>query len=240
MDADCFREIQRQPPLVRDVIDDAARGNAYPFRKGVDPNSPFVTLLALADHLQVAPLKLNRFFEAKAAGKLVRLELEKARTIAFEPFWTARIASFVSPTAAAIVAVLVLLDDWRVIYRPYGWWSILIYLAPQVAALGLALALVPINDKERQSAHAADLLHSDLGVILLGFVLPPAAFAVALAPLVSMSLPLYLVAALIAPLFYWLPVADWFGRGRSYFLFRPNPYVDAYNDPSSRHWLRPG
>jgi len=67
----------------------------------------------------------------------------------------------------------------------------------------------------------------------------PLVISVALLPLAAGSLITYDIAAVIACLFYGAPLLDGFSRGCVYFLSRPNPYIDLYEDPRSRHWVLP-
>jgi hypothetical protein len=53
----------------------------------------------------------------------------------------------------------------------------------------------------------------------------------------SRSLAAYFVTAIGFGVLYWAPVADGFGRGRRYYLYRSSPYIDMYDDPRCRHWI---
>jgi hypothetical protein len=65
----------------------------------------------------------------------------------------------------------------------------------------------------------------------------PIAYTVAVAPLAARSLPAYLVAAVFGPLIFWLPLAKLFSRATRFYLYRPNDFIDTYDDPRSAHWL---
>jgi hypothetical protein len=38
---------------------------------------------------------------------------------------------------------------------------------------------------------------------------------------------------------FWVTDVNLFSGNRHFYPYRPNPYVDAYDDPKSRHWLLP-
>ena len=69
----------------------------------------------------------------------------------------------------------------------------------------------------------------------------PVAVAVAALPLALAAHTdvRYFIANGVAGLVYWFPILDGFCRGRRYYLYRPTPYVDLYDDPRSRHWVTP-
>jgi hypothetical protein len=45
---------------------------------------------------------------------------------------------------------------------------------------------------------------------------------------------------LIIGMLFWLTAANLCGRDRRYYLYRPNKFVDMYDDPRNRHWLVAG
>src|SRR5262249_61359819 len=66
----------------------------------------------------------------------------------------------------------------------------------------------------------------------------PVAFPVAIIPLAARSLPAYLLVAVLGPLVvFWLPRSKLFSRATRFYLYRPNDFIDAYDDPGSAHWL---
>jgi hypothetical protein len=88
--------------------------------------------------------------------------------------------------------------------------------------------------------HYAEELHPDWLVVIL-FLVGPIVFPVAIIPLAARSLPAYLVAAFLGPLVvFWLPGTKLFSRRTRFYLYRPNDFIDAYDDPGSAHWLRSG
>jgi hypothetical protein len=254
MDEDCFVELQRQEPLIRDFIDDDLRARAYPFRRGHDLSSPIVTLLALADHLGVTPPEPNRFFQAKAdRPRFARLEVDKARTRSISLFAVARLVSSIGAVVALGAAAVTLIRDWHVLYQPYRWWSIPIFVGPQLAALVTFGVLTDWASRRKVGSwvrknwavESKDETGNIMAVVspegvatVIGLFLLPAAYALSLAALVEESLVAYLVLATCAPLsLHWILLVDAFDRDRRHHVYRPNVFVDAYDDPRSRHWL---
>src|SRR5262249_7613008 len=72
---------------------------------------------------------------------------------------------------------------------------------------------------------------------LASFLLPADALAIAPLPLVSHSLIEYLAVAVFAGMVYWAPSTKVFLRGQKYYLYRPSPYIDVYDDSLCRHWM---
>jgi hypothetical protein len=53
-----------------------------------------------------------------------------------------------------------------------------------------------------------------------------------------MSLPGYLAVAILGPfILFWLPTFDLFASTTRFYLYRPNLYIDMYEDPRSQYWL---
>lgn len=68
----------------------------------------------------------------------------------------------------------------------------------------------------------------------------PVVYGLALAPVLADSVPLFLGAAvLIQWICVWVPLLSVFDRGENFYLKRPNPYDDMYDDERSRHWITP-
>lgn len=51
--------------------------------------------------------------------------------------------------------------------------------------------------------------------------------------------PYVIAASLMLWIVFWLPATVLFTPGRRLYLRSPNPFIDAYDDPRSRHWLVP-
>ncbi len=255
--SDGFAELARQDRYSRDFLTGEVRRQAYPFDEGLDPNHNLVTLLAWAQNLDVTPAEPNRYFEAKVAGRLDRLEADRGRTVSFSPFRPARIVTGGLSLAVVVAAVVVVFTDPRGLLQPYGWWTL---------ALIIGLALIPTASSllwfiiaDRLPADSKVKYHFDLsaspslsghvgdmflfksvpdwvtGVIFI--IMIPLATAVCLLPLAGFSVPFYCAFALLGVFFNWVPLSKAFDRGRRYYLYRPNPYVDVYDDPRSRLWL---
>jgi hypothetical protein len=253
-DPDGLAELQRQEPYVRPFLTEPDRRRAYPFTAGLALDSNLVTLLAWADHLGVAPARPNRFFQAKAAGFLGRLEADKRHTVSYSLYRTGLILTSVGTALAVLAAVGVLVLDRHALLRPFGWWSPLLWLGTAVVSYALFAVLLILGEEAGPDSwlyyldeeYGPDGGHirlsprfSEVGC-LLGLA-GPIAFSVAVAPLAGRSLPAYLAAAMLGlPLVFWLPATTLFSRRTRFYLYRPNDFIDAYDDPGSAHWLRPG
>lgn len=76
--------------------------------------------------------------------------------------------------------------------------------------------------------------------MLCVFLGGPVAYAMAIAPVASFSLPTYLATAILGPIIsFYLPFLNFCERNTRLYLYRPNQYIDMYDDPRSRNWLRP-
>jgi hypothetical protein len=102
MEPDGFTELQRQDPHDREFLT-TLRPQAYPFKSALGSDHNLVTLLAWADYLNVVPTAPNRFFKAKAARRLARVETDRQKTVGFSLFWPARIGGSI-PIVAALCA----------------------------------------------------------------------------------------------------------------------------------------
>lgn len=99
--------------------------------------------------------------------------------------------------------------------------------------------LTEIKTYKDDIAHIADSFSSD-GMSLCVFLGGSVAYAMAIAPVAAFSLPAYLATATLGPIIlFCLPVTDLLARNTRFYLYRPNPYIDMYDDPQSRNWLRP-
>ncbi|MGN9906569.1 NACHT domain-containing protein [Phytohabitans sp. LJ34] len=257
MEPDGKAALDRQERYDRPFLTAAVRQKAYPFKEGLPLDSNLVTLLAWAEYLEVAPDTLNRFYQAKAEGRLARVEVDRSRTVTVSLFWPARVVNAVGAVAALAGTVNVAVFEWRALIRPFGWWSPLLHLAPAVAAFGLAIGIILWGEKGREGSWRRYLDEADTKVrsghavstaaerfpnaflIVFVILLVPLAYAVAAAPLATWSLTGFLVLATAMPFFvYWVPFLALFSEGTRLHLYRPNPYIDMYDDPRSRHWLR--
>ncbi|MFC7479471.1 NACHT domain-containing protein [Luedemannella flava] len=141
MDPRGFAELQQAVPHRPDVVNNPALIElAYPFHEAQGRGSNLVTLLALAEHLGVTPDPPNAYFKAKAAGGLAGLERAR-RVLAISPYRPVRIAFFACYAVVLAVAVAVAMSDWRMLIRPFGWWTLGVVVAPGLLAVFVAICL---------------------------------------------------------------------------------------------------
>jgi hypothetical protein len=161
MDEVCFDELQRQLPFVRDFITEDLRRRAYPFDRSLPLDSNLVTLLAWAEYLEVVPERANRFFQAKAAGPRVFNGVEAAlrRTIQLRLHRPMTVVATISPLAAMATIVYYAVRDAGVFLRPFGWWSLLLFIGPPVltavATFIVGLELQPTSTNPEQGDQAS-------------------------------------------------------------------------------------
>jgi len=218
-----------------------------------------VTLLAWAEYLQVAPAEPNRYFQAKAAARLDRTEADKRRTLAFSLCWHARFLSALDLGGALVSAVLVVVIEPGQLLRPFGWWTPALVLG--AAACGFLIWVIfgayvfdlPEKSKIKYYCDTNSEPSSGNFIYMRGFHvnapdwfsyfvwagLTPIVFAIAATPLITLHLPVYIAVAIAAQVIFWETSMNMFNRDRHYYLYRPNEYVNVYEDPRSRHWLSP-
>lgn len=262
IDPECFAELQRQEAYRPRFATAEMRRAVYPFHRDAhDPMSNFVTLLCWAERLNAVPSIRNRFLEAKAiAPKLFeRVERDRRWTLRPSLFWPARILSLLS-MASFVTAAWVLVDDWRVVTRPWGWWSVLLYVAVAAAipAFGIIAAereWWPWLDEqleEEEGKRGGTVFYKILDAVegsampepleisllwTLGFG-PSAALAITFAPLAATSVPLYLAVTVgVSIVVMWIPMLAFTGGHNHVWLLRRNRLVGMYDHPDSRHWV---
>ena len=72
---------------------------------------------------------------------------------------------------------------------------------------------------------------------LVGMV-PSSAFAVSVPGLLADTFPSFVATAFVVPLLvFWAPTLGLFCRTTRFCPYRPNPFIDMYDDPRSCHWL---
>lgn len=252
MDPDGLDDLQKQEPYARSFLTKRVRWEAYPFSAALPRSSNLVTLLAWAEHLGVVPAQPNRYFEAKAAGRLARVETDKRRTLSFSLFPLGRVMSTAGTVLSTVAAAALIAADWHVLLRPYGWWSPALSVGTGIAAFALWVVALLLGDGSRAlryfdstaaggaGGHISDFVSSSTLQIFAGLC-GPVAFTILVLPLAARSLPVYLAAAIIVPfVLFWLPLCDLFARTTRFYPYRPNEYIDMYEDPRSRGWLVPG
>lgn len=259
MDPDGFDELQKQEPYSRDFLTGAIRHQAYPFFNGLDTSSNFVTLLAWAEYLAVAPSESSRYFQAKAAGRLARVEADRRRTVRFSLFWFARVMTIGATIASVGTVSFLVVSDWHFLLRPFGWWTLLLPLGAGVASFGVVIlvdSFVDIAGKDgwmyrhfslEVVVDAEDPGHfighrrivDNVFLEAISAITGPMTFIFATLPLAVMSFPGYLAVSILGSvLLFWGP-AMWpfFGRAAQFYLYRPNEYIDIYDNERCRHWL---
>lgn len=251
MEPDGVDELRRQEPYARDFLTSEVRNRGYPFSRALPPTDNVVTLLAWAEYLNVVPANPNRYFEAKAAGRLAMLEVDKRRTLSVSLFWPGRILSSAF-IAATIIAIIYLVADWSRMLHPFGWWTPLVGLLGGLATVGAIFGLALLSDRwpsrfntflgssgtNGDTGNVITLLPQGTFTDVVEFGIPTV-YAVVVPPVVPWQPWGFIVSATLVPFFvYWLPSLDGFDRATRFNLYRPSAYVDVYDEPRSRLWLR--
>lgn len=253
---DGFAELARQPPRTRSFLTGDARRRAYPFRRGLPNDHNLVTLLTWANQVRVVPARPNRYFEAKAAGHLDRIETARRRAISFAPFWAVRIFSVALCLGALIAAVVFVATDPGALAHSRFGGARLIAVIPGAAILPMfvfAAVSAPADDMsydsrlrqflifdakgeygDTETASVLEWIPSFWLIVAMTVVI-----AVALLPLAKHSWIAYFTADAVIGFLYFAPFMNGFSRGRRYYLYKPSPYIDLYDDPRSRHWVSP-
>jgi NACHT domain len=255
---DGFEDLARQEPYTRDFLA-AYTDAAYPFRNGLDPSHNLVTLLAWAEYSKVVPVGLNRFFEAKRAGCLDKIETDRKRTISFSLFRPGLIFSVAYSIAALTGAIAVASAHSIGAMTPLrSWtWALIVGVAASPLAAYLltdqigvrlpdqsrAKRILGSDEHPRDNSHAIEFavsrapewLSGPIGLLAVIFL--PVAVAVACLPLLNHSFVLYVAVAVVGGILYGAPRLGPFSRARRYYLYRPSGYIDIYEDPRSRHWI---
>jgi NACHT domain len=252
---DGFDELARQDRYDRDFLTPALRRAAYPFKGGLDLRHKLVTLLAWAEYLQMDLGPVNRFCAAKAAGRLARVEADKRRTISLDAFRVARLVSGLELAAGAVAFIIFLLMFFLARHSNQPANHNAIWIIPYLAIFAISAAFiiwqgsanggnaaihysrnVNINIYLRSGApmritetSLSGAILAIFGAFLIGFISE------------NSSLPLPgLIIQFALQLTFAATSLNVFSEGRRYYLYRPNEYVDMYDDPRSRHWLVPG
>jgi hypothetical protein len=254
-----FAELERQDPHDRDFLT-SFRPQAYPFKNARPRDHNLVTLLAWADYLNVSPGEPNRFFEAKIAGRLRNVESDRRWTLPLSLQGAARILSAIEITIGPAVGAAVLFTDPKLLLAPYGWWTLGIYLMLAAVPLAMLIALVMYaEDKESDSwvkryldtandweeggnsyIYIINIFNLPDWLIAILTTILAALLTIAPGPLIARSLTVFIIVSAAINISFWATILNTFSKGRRYYLYRPNVYVDMYDDPRSRHWLVPG
>jgi hypothetical protein len=221
----------------------------YLYLGGVEITPDLPDLPTAEEH--PVPQAFNRFWEAKTAGRLRTLEDDKRRTISFSLVWPARLVSGLALLGAITLACFGLATGPDQFTRPFGWLSLLLLAGLSWVPFAIFFAYV-IDERIPSLAEWDDTANSGhvLAVIaqrwpnriewpfwafLLGIV--PLAFGASAVVLPHHSVRIEVTYAAIGQLAFWATGINPLNRDRRFYPYRPNVYVDAYDDPKSRHWL---
>ena len=255
---DSFAQLALQDRRDRGFLTEA-RKTAYPFRNGLNPDHNLVTLLAWAEYLRLVPSHLNQFFAAKGAGKLRTVEDDKRKTIVISLRWPARICSGLLLIGFIIATIVVLATHPGLALHPFGWWTLALIIGVGAAPIILLYSLLePVvdnvdddawygyNDDEESGqpifavvesiSPVGEFFESDLASFATLAIIG-SAFAVAPIALATSSLAAYLALSLGAHVVFWATGLNLFSGKQHYYLYRPNEFVDMYEDPKSRNWI---
>jgi NACHT domain len=259
MEPNAFVELERQEPHERDFLN-SLRWQAYPFKNALAPDHNIVTLLMWADYLHVAPSTGNRFTQAKAAGRLARVESDRRRTISFSLFQTGRIITGIELIGGLIITAFVFTIEPGLLLRPLGWWTLPLIAGagelPCILVMGVSVTAVEYFGNSRigrylntphQQARGNAISYIYLRrnpenwfdvALFLGLI--PLVFSIASLSLSGNSLSTFILLLLVTEGFFWIATTNIFRDSTRYYLHRPNEFSDMYEDPWSRHWLVPG
>ena len=185
---------------------------------------------------------------------LQRVERARRRTIRVGLFWPGTIMEYAIVLGSLAGAAYVITKEPGALLRPFGGLTLLLMVGIVFTGFIIAVVLNSLhvnnafdkffdvdNEQNALSAHPGnqfgfsnDTLNSIVSTIFFFWsVLIP----IALVPLISRSLGEYISLTLAGVVLYWLPMFNGFDNGRLYYLYRPTPYIDMYDDPRSRHWV---
>lgn len=145
-----FTELEHQDPHDWQFLT-GLRSQAYPFRKALPAEHNLVTLLAWAEYLSLLPARLNRFFEAKAAGQLDSVESARGRTVRVSLCWPARVFSALLLLAALACAITVMATHPGWTLHPFGLWSVGLVIGTGLIPLALLYGHYWIDGKSEVS-----------------------------------------------------------------------------------------
>lgn len=256
---DGFDELAGQDRYAWPFLTPDLRRRAYPFDGGLSADHNLVTLLTWAEHLKVTPEPPGRYFEAKAAGQLDKVEAARRRTVTLKPHAIGFSMSVVLSIVAIGMSAFDLVDDPGSLLRPYGGWTLALFGGVALAGFGIFFVALAIGSalparwevlfgelSEIQlgahlvsySARVRSVLIAGLGALVAVF-LAPVAVAIAPVPLLAQTPWAYYLIALVGGYLLWVPALDLFAKGRRLYPYRPSPYIDLYDLPGTRHWLVP-
>jgi hypothetical protein len=255
MDPNSLEELGRQNRYDREFLSDDIRRESYPFSGCLDKDHNLVTLLAWASRLHVTPTSPNRFFQARAADRLNRVQADRKRTISFSLFYFGKIMTCIYASGGAVaLTVLAAFDPGQLssftgirtiglaITLPLG--SFMLFLI--IVLLGAPRAGAEVKSRFK---HHLDLPSdvNDIGNYVMWVPSDAAQLALLLAgpilgslgmlPLAKISPAGYAIITFALNELYWLTLLNIFSRTKRYYAYHPNEYIDIYDDPRSAHWL---
>ena len=153
--------------------------------------------------------------------------------------------------AALCASIAVLITHPGMLKYPFGWWTLALIVGVAAFPIGTFFLYSTTVEKNNRSLlavtqggnknghiliYVSDLVIEDTVVIVIIFVLP-LIFAIAPIPLARDDLSAYLVIAIVPHFILWLTALRLFSSDKRYYPYRPNEYVDIYEDERSRLWL---
>ena len=255
-------ELTRQPHQEHNFLTSELRWRAYPFTNGIDREHNLVTLLSWAEFLGVTPTDPNRFFQAKTADRLARIEPDLRRTVAISLFWPTRFITGLVVPAGIAITLYVYIKSKKANPQKQSIEAHIIEFGhfvvqfAEVAGIGIAILalylgvsrLLRRNSRWREVLTAArpEAINGNIIYWIAGTengpvgnfaIWAPLAFVLYTQSATAESIAKYAVAACIATIIFTLTGTQLCSRRHRYYLRRPNVYVDVYDDPRSRLWL---
>jgi len=241
IDPDSLDELARQDRYNRgDLLTEEIRRRAYPFNTGLDRAHNLVTLLAWTEYLGLESPPLNRFVQAKQAGRLGQVEGDRRRSVSFSVRSAAQTFSAFELIAAFPFAIAAF---W--ITPPLaGWLDTVAFFAVCITFTSVFAFLSPLN--RWRDGHNGNIIFwvtrpgsyaNRIGVRSLLVLSTCIVMVISLYPLLQVSLLGYIIASIGVSGLFLATTLSYFDTSRRYYLYRRNEYVDMYDDPRSRPWL---
>ena len=251
---DAFNELAGQDPHDHDYIF-RLRQRAYPFEHALPRTHNMVTLLSWAEYLELTPVQLNRFFEAKAARSLSRLETDRrwavshslwpfGRTLSSLIYYGGLIALVISiASQAAQPSAYSTAADWggaialiAFAFAPLMLYFLITSTASEGSLLSAAPAEITGNLPRYLQSRLVSISHP-VPVSSRGAILAALAFCGIALAFPTDSGFVRVMVVFCCGILYWMTDMTIFSRDRHYYIYTPSEFVDVYDDPRSRHWL---
>lgn len=161
--------------------------------------------------------------------------------------------SAAGPAAAISYAIVLLATDPRQLLRPFGWWTPVLICVAVAIPMAALIALdrwvdgLPAQARWRHlfgtdEPDRVRLLSSralpDWISLFVALVIIPGAYALSASRLLAGSLAGYFTLVAAGLLVYLASLTNFCSRGRRYYPYHRNRYIDLYDDPRSAHWVR--